>query len=446
MENARTAALRALLRVDRDEGYSNLVLGHTLDSVSLSRQDRSLATALTYGVLERRITLDYIIGCFSKLPLKRMSPKVLEILRMGVYQIYYLEKIPDSAAVNESVKLTRSCGAARASGFVNAVLRSLLRAKGKIPWPDPVRDPLKNWSVRYSCPEWLVSLWRESYGEERARRLLASLSDRPGIFVRVNNTLISEEQLWERLCKGGVKAERTGWPGNALRLETPGEISGLASYRKGFFHVQDLSSQLCCFLFGAQPGETVADVCAAPGGKSFTIAETMENRGKLYAFDKTEERVKLIREGAGRLQLPIIEARIRDAAQPKGSSPPADRVLCDAPCSGLGVLRRKPEIRYKSASAIDSLPDLQYLILCKSSELVKRGGALFYSTCTLNPRENSGVARRFLSEHPAYEAAPLRLPAGVARDVDEPENELTLMPYANGTDGFFIAAFRRRQE
>ncbi len=444
MPGAREAALRALLHVEEGKGYSNLVLDGTLRDFPGDPRDRALATALFYGVLERRITLDYIVGLFSRIPVRRLSPAVREILRMGVYQIRYFERIPPSAAVDESVKLAKSAGEKRAAGFVNAVLRSLLREPGRVRLPEAGKNPLRRLSVAYSCPEELIALWRKAYGEDRAERLLKSLAGRPDLFVRVNNTRASEEQLLERMRAEGVSASPVPWPDGALRLSGPGEIRRGACHREGLFHVQDLSSQICCRLLDPRPGERIADVCAAPGGKSFTLAERMGNRGAVFAFDRTEGRVGLIREGAWRLGLSVVHAAVRDAADPPGDPPePFDRVLCDVPCSGLGVLRRKPEIRYNFLPAIDSLPDLQYRILCRSSSLVKNGGVLFYSTCTLNPGENSEVAARFLREHPAFGPWPLQASGMPARAVEEPAHQLTLMPYAHGTDGFFVAAFQK---
>lgn len=444
MEDARTAALKALLRVDGDEGYSNLVLDGTLGSSSADRREKALATAIFYGVLERRITLDYMLAQFSKTPLPKLSPAVLEILRIGAYQLLYLEKIPPSAAVNECVNLAKRNKQARASGFVNAVLRNLLRAKGKLRMPDPAKDRLGSLSVTYSCPKWLIRLWESSYGEACTLGLLGSLCEKPPVFARVNNTLISEENLLERLACEGMEAKRCALLPGAVELSHMGDIGESESYRAGLLHVQDLSSQICCALLDPRPGETVADVCAAPGGKTFTAAERMENRGRVLSFDRTPARVGLIREGAARLKLSCVETGVRDASAPAGEPLRADRVLCDVPCSGLGILRRKPEVRYKLPSTIDSLPDLQYLILCKSSAIAADGGVLVYSTCTLNPGENAGVADRFLAEHGEFEPLALRLPKGIRRAVPEPDNQITLMPHVNGTDGFFVAAFQKR--
>lgn len=446
MNNARSAALSALLHVDVDEGYSNIVLDKTLASLSLDARDKALAAAIFYGVLERRITLDYVISRFSSVSIDKISPTVLEILRMGAYQILYMEKIPQSAAVNESVTLAKENHAGRASGFVNAVLRSLTRRPEKAAPPDETAQPLLSLSVKYSFPEWLISLWQKAYGKECTLSLLESCVDRPPVFARVNNTLISEENLLERLAGEEISARAVPWLKNAVELENTGAVGDSLSFRDGLFHIQDLSSQLCCAVLSPVPGCRLIDVCAAPGGKSFTLAEMMENRGELLAFDQYKGKVRLIRQGARRLKLSAVQAEMRDALNPARELEPADRVLCDAPCSGLGIIRRKPEIRYKNPSALDSLPDLQYRILCKSSELVKSGGILVYSTCTLNPKENGEVAEKFAEHHGDFLPQPVSLPAPMIRVLREPENQFTMMPHAHGTDGFFVAAFRKKQE
>lgn len=443
MADARAAALAALLHVDENEGYSNLVLDKTLVQFALEPRDAALASAIFYGVLERRLTLDYLIGRFSKTPVSKMTPQVREILRIGAYQILYLEKIPHSAAVNVSVELAKQNKAVKAAGFINAVLRNLLRSLENLPMPSEKKDPLLYLSVKYSCPQWLIALWQRSYGADCALQLLESLAGHPPVYIRLNNTKGDEAYLLQQLMEENVKAEPiTGIP-CAASVQNTGSIGKMQAFQDGLFHVQDLSSQLCARLVGAQPGERVIDVCSAPGGKAFTIAETMQNRGTVLAFDKYKGKVRLIRDGAQRLGLDCIKTGVRDALQPKEPLEPADRVLCDAPCSGLGIIRRKPEIRYKLESTLDSLPDLQYGILSKTSELVKKGGFLFYSTCTLRPKENTGVAERFLREHPEFRPKPLSLPQNLPHAIPEPEYQLTLMPHVHGTDGFFISSFQR---
>ena len=445
MAGARSAALKALLRVETEDSYSNLVLDSVLDSSGLDGRDQALATAIFYGVLEKRITLDSIIGTFSRTPVRKLSPTVREILRVGVYQIRYLEKIPPSAAVNECVTLAKKNGEFRAAGFVNAVLRNLLRSPEKVRLPDENREPVRYRSIRYSCPEELVTFWREQYGPETADRILRGSSEKPDFFIRVNNTRTSEQQLLERLRAEGIEAEPVPWPEGALRVtKNAGALRNSPCFQEGLFHVQDLASQLCCRALDPQPGERVVDVCAAPGGKTFTLAERMENRGEVVSCDVYPQRVRLVDSGAKRLGLTAVHAQVRDAADPQEKLPPAARVLCDVPCSGLGVIRRKPEIRYKFPMSLDSLPDLQYRILCKSAALVERGGVLVYSTCTLNPAENAGVAGRFLREAEDFEPLPLCLPGGIERAVEEPPHQLTLIPEPHGSDGFFISAFCKR--
>ena len=435
MDRARTAALQALLQVDINAGYSNLVMDKTIRKYELKGRDAAFASTLFYGVLERRITLDFAIARFSKLPLASLAPKVLEILRLGAYQILFLDRVPDSAAVSESVELAKQQGAGKAAGFVNGVLRSLIRGKETLSWPDD--------SIRYSCPAWLLELWTVSYGKEVTSALMECLSKPVPIFIRVNTIRTNREELIHRLAEEGVTAHCVPQSAATLVLEKPGAIASLETFREGLFHVQDLSSQLAACALGAKPGERVIDVCSAPGGKAFTLAEEMNNQGELLAFDKYKGKVRLISSGAERLGLAIIQASMRDAEAPKEPLIPADRVLCDAPCSGLGILRRKPEIRYKEKSTLDSLPDLQYRILCEAARLVKPGGTLLYSTCTLNPAENNGVADRFLKEHPEFSALPIRFSKEIPRAVPEPENQFTLFPSVHGTDGFFVSLFTR---
>lgn len=445
MAGARSAALKALLRVEKEDAYSNLVLDSVLESSGLDSRDQALATTIFYGVLEHQITLDYILGAYSRTPVKKLSPVVLEILRIGLYQLKYLEKIPPSAAVNECVALAKKNGEFRAAGFVNAVLRSFLRNPEKARLPDKNREPLRYRSVLYSCPEALVEFWQKQYGTEIADKILEGSSAKPDFFIRVNNIRISEQELLERLQAEGIEAEPVPWLEGALRVvKNAAGLKQFSGYREGLFHVQDLASQICCHVLDPQPGERIADVCAAPGGKTFTIAERMENRGEVISCDVYPQRTQLIASGAQRLGLTAVHTQTRDAANPQGNLPAMNRVLCDVPCSGLGVIRRKPEIRYKFPLTIDSLPDLQYRILCKSAALVADGGVLVYSTCTLNPAENSAVAERFLREQEGFEPLALRLPDNIVHVVDEPEYQLTLIPELHGPDGFFIAAFQKR--
>ena len=430
-KSARQSAFEILYKVEHSGAYSNLALDAELSSQQGTADgDSALLTALVYGVLERLITLDYNISLYLRQPLKKLKPEVLIALRLGAYQLLFMDRIPESAAVNESVKLAKNNRAQFAAGLVNA-----LRL------PDE-SDRLKFMSVKYSVPEPTVKLFADAYSDKTACEIFEAMSERAKIFVRVNTQKCTTDELAEALARQGIESKRVSLVPDALELLNGGAVEHLDAYKKGLFHVQDLSSQLCCAALDPQPGDTVYDMCAAPGGKSFTLSELTECKGKILAMDVYPSRLALIEDGAERLGLQNISVIPNDAAKVNPALKKADRVLCDAPCSGLGILRRKPEIRYKTLEDIDKLPVLQYDILCLSSEYVKVGSRLVYSTCSLNPAENSEICNKFLSEHKNFEA--VKLFPDIKR-VDGNENYLTLMPQIHGTDGFFIAAFTRTE-
>ncbi len=420
------------MKIEKDKSYSNIAIAGALKDAGLQNADKALFTAIVYGTIERMITLDYNLALYLKQPLKKLKPQVLSILRMGAYQVLFMDKIPDRAAINESVNLTKSNGAGFASGLVNAVLRKVSANGLKLPeiGENPTEDERNAfYSVKYSCPRELVKLFWDSYGEENAVGIMEhSLGAQP-VTVRVNTTRCTVEKLVERFALEGVTAKPHKSVSNALCLENVGSIEGLDTYKEGLFHVQDASSQMCCAALGVKPGDTVFDVCAAPGGKSFTLAELMENEGVLRAFDLYEHRVKLISSGAKRLGLDIVDAQVGNAEEYNGDLGLADRVLCDVPCAGLGIIGRKPEIRYKSLENIDNLPCLQYNILTTASRYLRVNGTLVYSTCSLNPAENDEVVSKFVNEHPEFELISTE----------------TVMPHLNDSDGFFIAVLTRTE-
>lgn len=396
MENPRQLALETLLKLLKNQSYSNLSIAGALSSHELSGADKSFFTTLVYGALERKITLDYELSLYLKQPLKKLNPKVYALLLLGAYQVLFLEKVPDHAAINETVKLTRKNGVGFASGLCNGVLRNIAREGLRLPRED---GSLHYYSVKYSVPENLVDLWVSSYGLEKAEGALAdALGPRP-LTVRVNTTKISSEGLRSRLEGEGVTAVPHEFAKNALILEGVGDLRALPSFREGMFHVQDAASQLCCENLHAAPGMRVYDLCAAPGGKSCTLAELMDNSGEIKAFDLYEARVGLIRENASRLGLSIVDAQVGDATKFQSELPPADRVLCDVPCAGFGDIGRKPEIRFRDPGLVDNLPALQYDILNNAEHYLAPGGRLVYSTCSLNPAENEEVVARFLKSH-----------------------------------------------
>jgi len=360
--NSRETAYNLLLRVERDKAYSTLALKNA--------QTDPFTTALFYGVLERMLTLDFIIARFSK---TKASPEVRVLLRIALYQLLYME-VPESAAVNETVALAPKY----AKGYVNAVLRNFLRS-------DKSFLEQADLSVKYSCPDWLISKWIAHYGEDSTLQILQTSLKKPPAFKRFS-------------------------PFNAE-----------------LFHIQDLSSQKACELLNPKPGDVVLDLCAAPGGKAFTLAELMNNMGRVIACDINAKRLPLIEKEAKRLGLGIIETLRNDAAVFNPNLPMADKVLCDAPCSGFGVIRRKPEIKYKKESDIAGLPAVQAAILATSANYVKPGGTLMYSTCTLNKDENESIVDNFMRGRSDFELMSMN----------------TTIPSEDGGDGFFTAIMRR---
>lgn len=437
MADPRLTVVKMLMKMDSSEAYSNLLLDHVFSESDLSERDKAFAAALFYGVLERRLTLDYIIEKNSKIPFAKLDPAAVVILRTGLYQLLYMDSVPESAAVNESVKLCKKLKCFSAQGFVNGMLRSFIRGGKKISYLG--LEPEKRLSVEYSCPQWLtVKLVRE-YGTDFAVRALKASVGKPPVYARVNTLKTTTEKLLTELSKHRIKA--AAYPGldNCIKLEKSGDIEKCAPFRQGLFHVQDISSQLCCLTLRPVVNETVLDVCAAPGGKSFTLAELMGNNGRLYSMDLHDMRVGLIEDGAARLGIKMITAMQNDASKFNGELPQADRVLCDVPCSGLGVIRRKPEIKFKSAGDFEGLPEIQSQILETSARYVKPGGTLVYSTCTLSRAENDEVAGRFAAAHPEF--LPIVQPVPYAGAAGEPMR--TYCPDENGGDGFFTASFRR---
>lgn len=432
MKSARQTAFEILNKIQRNNSYSNLTLDAFLEKTSAEPQDKKLISALVYGVTERLLTLDYNLSLYLSQPLKKLKPEVLTALRMGAYQILFMEKIPVSAAVNESVKLVKSNKAAFASGLVNAVLRKIslngLKDDGSM-------------SVKYSAPQWLCELWCESYGKENAEKILEASFGSTETALRVNTLKTDTEELTERLLAEGFACKKSEILHNALLAEGSGAIHKTDCFKNGLFHVQDISSQLCCEALSPDENDTVIDVCAAPGGKSFTLAQLMKNKGRLISCDVYEHRLKLIKDGAERLGISNIDTRLNDGSKYNESLPQADKILCDVPCSGLGVIRKKPEIRYKKAEEVDKLSDLQYSILCISSQYLKVGGELVYSTCSLNPNENEKIVDKFLREHTDFES--VRVLGNIKRYGDDTDY-LTLMPHIHGCDGFFISCLRRK--
>lgn len=434
---ARQIAFEILLKIEKDKAYSNLAIDSAVKAFCPDSTDCAFISRLVYGVTERKITLDYIIsGCLSQ-PISKLKKEVLVILRLGTYQLVFSDKIPASAAVNESVKLAKNNKCGFATGLVNAVLRKVANDGFTIPEDT---GNIKRISVLYSAPEELVKFLSYHYGESNAEEFLKAALQPKKIIIRVNTVKTTPEELKYLLEKEGVGVSETSVP-NAFQINVNKAVYELESYKKGLFHVEDISSQLCIEALAPFENCTMIDVCAAPGGKSFTAAEYMNNKGVLYSCDIYESRTDLIKEGAERLGLDCIKPFVNDASQFNENFPKADRVLCDVPCSGMGIISKKPEIKYKKLDDIKELLPIQRKILETVSKYVKNGGRLVYSTCSVNPNENRKICDAFLKEHPEFTS--VKALPHIERTVDEGDY-LTLMMHKNNCDGFFIAVFDRK--
>lgn len=439
MADARLTAAKLLMKMDSSDAYSNILLDGALAESGLSERDRAFAAALFYGATERKMTLDYIIAQNSKTPFKKLDSAVVTILRMGFYQLLYMEGVPESAAVNESVKLCKKLGVMSAGGFVNGLLRSFIRNKKRVDYKGLSKS--ERLSTEFSAPLWLAEKLINEYGLERAVQALEVSLGKPPVYARVNTIKCSDDELIKALSKEGISAEKHSEIEHCLKLGKTGDLEKSKAFSEGLFHIQDISSQLCCLTLRPIVNETVLDMCAAPGGKTFTMAQLMLNRGRIISMDLHDARVGLIRSGAQRLGIRIVEAVQNDASVRNDGIPEADRVLCDVPCSGLGVIRRKPEIKYKNPAEFEELPKIQRAILDNAALYVKPGGTLVYSTCTLSRAENDDVAEAFLKSHPDF--TPLVQPVPYAGA--ENSYKRTYFPTENGGDGFFTASFRRNK-
>ena len=434
---ARETALNVLIACRKEAGWSNGVLKDYISRDRLDRRDAALATRLCYGVVQNRNLLDFYLAQLLTGKLKDLHPAVRDILHMGLYQIYLMDKIPESAAVNESVDLAkRYCKKVRsAPGLVNGVLRSAVRAKGSLKEP-------KSWEDKYSHPGELINELKSYVGKERMEKMLQANNDIPPMVVQVNTLRTTAASLTLRLEEAANAAEPHSWMNDALVLSGTGSIEHLTAFQEGLFYVQDPASRLSV-LCAELPEEEmkVLDCCAAPGGKSFAAAIATGGKAKITSCDVYAHKAELIAKGAERLGLPITATQQDATAFRPEWEAAFDAVIVDAPCSGYGIIRKKPDIRYKNIAKMKELPALQRAILEVQSRYVKPGGLLMYSTCTLVHAENEGMVAAFLNDHPEFQLEPLPLPAPF------PKNDsgmLALIPGEYDTDGFFISRLRRK--
>lgn len=436
-KSARQIAYEILLKIQVSEAYSNLAIDSAVKMYNPDSTDCAFISRLVYGVTERKITLDYVISQYLSKPINKTKPEILTILRLGAYQLLFMDKVPQSAAVNECVKLVKDNKFEFAAGLVNAVLRKV--SQNGLVIKDDLTETEKI-SVAYSIPEDTVKFLTHHYGKDNAIAFFKESLEPKEIYIRVNTVKTTKEELKALLKEENVNVFDT-YLENALRIDISSAVYDLNSFKDGLFHVEDLSSQLCVEALELFPTATAIDVCAAPGGKTFTAAQYMENKGVLYSCDIYSQRTDLIKNGAERLGLDCVKPFVNDAAVFNNVLPQMDRVLCDVPCSGLGIIGKKPEIKYKKLDDTKTLLPIQKQILETSSKYVKSGGRLVYSTCSVNPNENRKICDAFLKENTDFYS--VKALPHIERAVEEGDY-LTLFPHKNNCDGFFIAVFQRR--
>ncbi len=421
----RKTAVDILLNIEKDGSYSNISLKETFSQIQLSSRDKAFVSALVYGVLDRKISIDYLISKYIKTTVSKIKPITRMALRIAVYQIKFMDKVPASAAVNESVNIVKTSKEKFNASFTNGVLRAYLR--NPIELPDG--DDVVSLKFRYSCPEWIIKGFIRDYGLDTAKKLLEESLKHPPVVIKVNTVKTDVETLISSLKSEGITAAECEVK-NSLILNGAVDISNSKAYNDGLFYAEDIASQILISDIGINEGDRILDTCAAPGGKSFGMAMLCGKTGKVVSLDLYEHRVNLIKKNANRLNLNNISSYTTDASLYNDKLGEFDVVLCDVPCSGLGVIRRKPEIKYKEITEADFelLLKTQKEILEVSSRYVKCGGTLVYSTCTLNNDENRMQVMTFLDKHPDYELQYM--------------NEL--MPHINNSDGFFYAKLKKQ--
>lgn len=447
--NERKEAVQILLKVFGEGAYSSILLQQTFNShPEWNARQKGLISNLVYTVLTHYLRLECMINLYSKTPVKKMEPYVAMVLMVSTAQFLWMDKIPQSAVVDEAVKLINKSPYRRLAGFVNAILRTMLRENLRESWPEAGTDLLEHLSVRYSIPRWILEMWEQAYGPEKTRQIAQYLTIPRNLSIRCNTLVTTREELEAKLVSrlGEEKVRRGKCCPESLVLEGAGNFAQWPEFQEGLFTVQDESSMVCAHVLDPQPGEKVLDMCAAPGGKSSHIAQLMGNQGLVVSRDVHEHKIKLMQNTADRLGLKIMKPELGDALEAKTSDHEAwDRVLLDAPCSGLGIIRNKPDLKiHKTPRELQELVELQRQMLDRAADQVRPGGVLVYSTCTLHPGENEDNVAWFLARHPEYESVSAAdcVPEGFPQ-VQVSERYTYVFPEKDHFDGFFIAKFRK---
>jgi 16S rRNA (cytosine967-C5)-methyltransferase len=438
--NPRYLAVVTLNRLEESEDFLKDLVDSQIQRSSLSSLDQGLYTELVFGTVRMRRSLDYALSRFSSRPLEKIQPAVLNVLRIAAYQIFYLDRIPPSAAVNEAVKLARAFGHEGTAKFTNGLLRQLLRGRDLLAYPSLEEDPVEHIGLKYSFPTWIVEQWIKWWGVEETAGLCAAMNEPPRLNIRVNTLKSSPEEVRAHLQSRGISVQSGRYLPEILEVRPAHAVVADDWLEEGRYYIQDESSALAAHALQVEPGQTVYDLCSAPGGKATHLAQLMDNQGQILAFDVSSRRLAVVQENAQRLGISIIRTEVGDATQDLGLSP-VPRVLVDAPCSGLGTMGHRPDIRWrKSAEEIRQLVAIQKQILSRAASYVAPGGLLLYTTCTLTKWENDEVVQWFLAEHPHFSGQPF--PEEFPGCPGQPW-ERTLFPHRHFVDGFYMALFRK---
>ncbi len=435
----REGSIKILKKVFFDGAYSNIELKNFLRDYPLEKRDRAFLTELTYGVMQKKSLIDFYISKFSKTLIKNIDSEILLILEVSIYQILYMDKVPPSAACNEGVEMAKKYYSGRFSSFVNGVLREIIRCKDALP---PIDEPTKEdyFARAFSLPVWLTKMWIEQYGVKECRALCESTNERRATVIRANTLKTNKEDIKAKLTENSIQYEEILGLENSFRINFTGDMGELDLYKKGEITVQDIGSQLAVGVLSPRKGQRVMDICSAPGGKCVLMGEYMENSGEIMATDIHEHKMDLIRKNAKRMCISIITPKIFNMEilwEEQMDS--FDKILCDVPCSGLGIIAKKPDIRYKLEDEIKNLPEIQEKILNNALKYLKVGGELVYSTCTINKSENEDIVKKVLENNKNFELQPFSLEyMGIKSD-----GMLQLLPHVHNSDGFFIAKLRR---
>lgn len=437
---AREIAYKVLLDIEKNKNYSNMAINKHFKDVKMSNQDRGLATEIIYGVIENKYYIDYMIDKLSKVKTNKMEIYVKTLLRMGIYQIMFLNSISDYAAVNETVNLAKKKNS-KVSGFINGILRNVIRQKeeiGKV----KTKDDVDYLAIKYSYDKWMIRNWMIHFGKEFTEELLEANNERPNIYLRTNTLKITRDELIKKLEKQNIKAEKVNVVEEAIKVEHLKDIENNSLYKEGLFTVQDVSSMLVGKVMNPKENSLVLDVCSAPGGKTTHMATLMNNTGQVVSRDIYDHKLKLIKAASKRLGLTNVDVEEFDGMKlDRESIGKFDYVLADVPCSGLGIIRRKPEIKYKEKEEFRQLPPIQKKILENASKYVKVGGTLIYSTCTIQDSENIDVVNEFLQKNKNFELVPIK---EVNVDLENQEKGyMKIYPNVHNMDGFFISKLIR---